>query len=44
MWTVLDLLDPTRVFQAMDAHYYYKLLLESYPAKTSRSIDVSQID
>ena len=44
MWTVLDLLDPTHVFQAMDAYYYYKLLLKSYPAKTSRSIDVSQID
>ena len=44
IWTVLDILDPTHVFQAMDAHYYYKLLLKSYPAKTSRSIDVSQID
>ncbi|MBC7838765.1 MAG: hypothetical protein H7Y39_09030 [Nitrospiraceae bacterium] len=44
MWTVLDILDPTHVFQAMDAHYYYKLLLKSYPAKTSGSIDVSQID
>lgn len=44
MWTVLDLLDPTHVFQAMDAHYYYKLLLKSYPAKTDRPIDVSQID
>ena len=44
MWTVLDILDPTHVFQAMDAHYYYKLLLKSYPAKTDRPIDVSQID
>jgi alginate O-acetyltransferase complex protein AlgJ len=44
IWTVLDILDPTHVFQAMDVYYYYKLLLKSYPAKTSRSIDVSQID
>lgn len=44
IWTVLDILDPTHVFQAMDAYYYYKLLLKSYPAKTSRSIDVSQIN
>ena len=44
MWTVLDILDPTHVFQAMDAYYYYKLLLKSYPDKTSRQIDVSQID
>ena len=44
MWTVLDILDPTHVFQAMDAYYYYKLLLKSYPDRTSRQIDVSQID
>ena len=44
MWTVLDILDPTHVFQAMDVYYYYKLFLKSYPAKTARPIDVSQID
>ena len=44
IWTVLDILNFTNIFQSMDAYYYYKLLLKSYPAKTSRSIDVSQID
>ena len=44
MRTVLDILNFTNIFHAMDAYYYYKLLLKSYPAKTSRSIDVSQID
>ena len=44
IWTVLDILNFTNIFQAMDAYYYYKLLLKSYPAKTSGSIDVSQID
>lgn len=44
IWTVLDILNFTNIFQAMDAYYYYKLLLKSYPARTSRSIDVSQID
>ena len=44
MWTVLDILNFTNIFHAMDAYYYYKLFLKSYPAKTSRSIDVSQID
>ena len=44
IWTVLDILDPTHIFQAMDAYYYYKLLLKSYPARASRAIDVSQID
>jgi hypothetical protein len=44
MWPVLDILNHTNIFQAMDAYYYYKLLLKSYPAKTDRPIDVSQID
>ena len=44
MRTVLDILNFTNIFHAMDAYYYYKLFLKSYPAKTSRSIDVSQID
>ena len=44
MRTVLDILNFTNIFHAMDTYYYYKLLLKSYPDKTSRSIDVSQID
>jgi alginate O-acetyltransferase complex protein AlgJ len=44
IWAILDILNGTNIFQTMDAYYYYKLLLKSYPAKTSRQIDVSQID
>ena len=43
-WAVLDILNRTHTFQTMDAYYYYKHSLTSYPTKTSREIDVSQID
>jgi hypothetical protein len=44
IWTVLDILNHTNIFHIMDAYFYYKLLLKSYPAITSQPIDVSQID
>lgn len=44
IWGVLDILNTTHIFQTMDAYYYYKLFLKSYPAETTRAIDVSQID
>jgi len=43
-WTLLDLLNKAKVFREIDFYYYYKLALETFPVRTSKSVDRAVID